>query len=106
VRNRHQAWLDTLPAARRIDALCDLNVVEQALNVCQTTVVQDAWQRGQSVVVHGWAYGLKNGRLEDLTMTVAAGDDLTEAYQRALATVYARHAPAAAAVQAHDAPAA
>jgi hypothetical protein len=63
VRNRHRPWLDTVPADRRVDALCELNVVEQALNVCQTTIVQDAWQRGQEVVVHGWVYGLHNGLL-------------------------------------------
>ena len=54
VRNRHQEWIAGLPAPRRVDALCELNVVEQALNVCQTTVVQDAWLRGQEIVVHGW----------------------------------------------------
>ena len=92
VRNRHQAWLETLPPARRIDALCELNVVEQALNVCQTTIVQDAWQRGQEVVVHGWVYGLHNGLLEDLTMTVADGGALEQAYRQALAAVHARYA--------------
>jgi carbonic anhydrase len=91
VRNHHQAWLDTLPALQRINALCELNVVEQARNVCQTTVVQDAWQRGQEVVVHGWVYGLHNGLLEDLTMSVSAGDDLGQAYRQAIATVQARY---------------
>ena len=91
VRNHHQAWLDTLPAIQRINALCELNVVEQARNVCQTTVVQDAWQRGQEVVVHGWVYGLHNGLLEDLTMSVSAGDDLGQAYRQAIATVQARY---------------
>ena len=76
VRNRHGAWLESLPEARRVNALCDLNVVEQALNVCQTTVVQDAWQRGQEVTVHGWVYGLGNGLLDDLGMSVRRGDDL------------------------------
>jgi carbonic anhydrase len=92
VRNRHQSWLDTLPAWRRIDALCELNVVEQALNVCQTTVVQDAWLRGQELVVHGWVYGLHNGMLEDLSMTVTGSNDLGAAYHQALATVRARYA--------------
>jgi carbonic anhydrase len=78
VRNRHQPWLDTLPAGDRVNALCELNVVEQALNVCQTTIVQDAWQRGQAVVVHGW-------------MTVASSEDVLAAYERALAAVRARH---------------
>jgi carbonic anhydrase len=91
VRNHHQAWLDTLPAIQRINALCELNVVEQARNVCQTTVVQDAWQRGQDVVVHGWVYGLHNGLLEDLTMSVTAGEDLGQAYRQAIATVQARY---------------
>lgn len=91
VRNHHQAWLDTLPAIQRVNALCELNVVEQARNVCQTTVVQDAWQRGQEVVVHGWVYGLHNGLLEDLTMSVSAGDDLGQTYHQAIATVQARY---------------
>ncbi len=91
VRNHHQAWLDTLPAIQRVNALCELNVVEQARNVCQTTVVQDAWHRGQDVVVHGWVYGLHNGLLEDLTMSVTAGEDLGQAYRRAIATVQARY---------------
>ena len=91
VRNHHQAWLDTLPAIQRVNALCELNVVEQARNVCQTTVVQDAWQRGQEVVVHGWVYGLHNGLLEDLTMSVSAGDDLGQTYRQAIATVQARY---------------
>ena len=91
VRNRHQQWLDSLPESRRIDALCELNVVEQALNVCQTTIVQDAWQRGQDIVVHGWVYGLHNGLLEDLAMTATHADDLGAAYNRALAAVRARY---------------
>jgi carbonic anhydrase len=92
VRNRHAGWLDTVPAARRVNALCELNVVEQALNVCQTTVVQDAWQRGQELVVHGWVYGLQNGLLQDLAMTVSRLDDTGVAYEAALAAVHARYA--------------
>lgn len=91
VRNRHHAWLETLPSARRTDALCELNVVEQALNVSQTTVVNDAWKRGQDLVVHGWVYGLHNGRLEDLSMTVSRNDDPFEVYQRAITTVRIRY---------------
>ena len=91
VRNRHSAWLETLPPARRVDALCELNVVEQAMNVCQTTVVQDAWQRGQDLSVHGWVYGLKNGLLEDLEMSVTRLDDAGAAYDAAIAAVRRRH---------------
>jgi carbonic anhydrase len=93
VRNRHAAWLDTLPAESRVDALCELNVVEQALNVCQTTIVQDAWQRGQEIVVHGWVYGLHDGLLKDLAITVSRLGDAGAAYEAALAGVRARYAP-------------
>ncbi len=92
VRNRHQDWLFRLPEAERVDALCELNVIEQALNVCQTTTVQDAWQRGHDVAVHGWVYGLNNGLIEDLRMTVNIDSDATAVYQGALATVRARYA--------------
>jgi carbonic anhydrase len=96
VRDRHREWLATVPETRQVDALCELNVIEQAENVCQTTVVQDAWQRGQAVVVHGWFYGLHNGLLQDLTMTVAGSDEVQPAYERAVTEVYARYDPAAA----------
>jgi carbonic anhydrase len=96
VRNRHAAWLDTVPRAERVNALCELNVVEQALNVCQTTIVQDAWQRGQELVVHGWVYGLHNGLLQDLAMTVSRLDDASVAYETALTAVRSRY-PAASA---------
>jgi len=95
VRNRHAAWLETLPMANRLNALCELNVIEQAMNVCQTTVVQDAWQRGQSLAVHGWVYGLRTGLLEDLQMTVLRLEDANAAYERALATVQERGGAAA-----------
>ena len=92
VRNRHRAWLDSVPEPQRVDALCELNVVEQALNACQTTVVQDAWARGQELVVHGWFYGLGNGLLQDLKMTVASPAQMNETYERAIAAVQSRYA--------------
>ena len=92
VRNRHQPWLDSLPADERIDALGELNVIEQAKNVCQTTIVQDAWARGQELVVHGWFYGLHNGLLRDLKITVAAAADMAGAFDAAVASLHARHA--------------
>jgi len=91
VRNRHRAWLETVSEERRVDALCELNVVEQALNACQTTVVQDAWARGQELVVHGWFYGLGNGLLQDLKITVASPAQMNETYERAIAAVMARY---------------
>jgi carbonic anhydrase len=91
VRHKHQEWLDSLPGDRRVNALVELNVLEQSLNVCQTTVVQDAWTRGQQVVVHGWVYGLHNGLLQDLSMTVTGPDSVQSAYQEALAALKRRH---------------
>jgi carbonic anhydrase len=91
VRNKHQDWLDGVAEERRVDALCELNVLEQAVNVCQTTVVRDAWARGQSVVAHGWVYGLHNGLLEDLCMTVEKPEDVLTTYNAALAAVKRRY---------------
>jgi len=58
--------LDGLTGDARVDRLCELNVIEQARHVCETTVIQDAWARGQQLRVHGWIYGLTDGRLRDL----------------------------------------
>jgi carbonic anhydrase len=91
VRNKHRDWLDTLPDDdSRLRALCELNVLEQSLNVCETTVVQDAWARGQSVVVHGWVYGLHDGLLQDLELTARNASEVEPAYRRALAAVHTR----------------
>ncbi len=91
VRNKHRAFLDRLADDdARVQALCELNVLEQGLNVCDSTVVRDAWARGQSVVVHGWVYGLHNGLLEDLRMTAAGPGDVGPAYAAALAALTAR----------------
>ena len=96
VRHQHRVWLDTVEPARQVDALVELNVLEQARNVCTTTVVQDAWGRGQEVNVHGWVYGLHNGLLKDLEMTVSGPADVDEAYAAALAGIHGRYAAAAA----------
>ncbi|QHS10819.1 carbonic anhydrase [Sinimarinibacterium sp. NLF-5-8] len=61
---------------QRYHCLCELNVVEQVLHVCQTTVVEDAWKRGQSLSVHGWIYGLDDGRLKNLGLTVIGAEDV------------------------------
>jgi carbonic anhydrase len=75
--------LETLRHAR----LCELNVIEQVVNVCQTTIVQDAWERGQTLSVHGCVYGLHDGRLRDFGLSVSARNELTERYQLALANL-------------------
>ncbi|MFO1250066.1 MAG: carbonate dehydratase [Inhella sp.] len=91
VRDQHAALLEKIPEALRVDALVELNVLEQARNVCHTTVVKDAWARGQSVVVHGWVYGLHNGLLQDLRITAGGPEDVMPAYQKGLARVARRY---------------
>ena len=80
VHAKHQGIVDALPAERRHDRLCELNVLEQVTNVCQTYVVQDAWRRGQQLTVHGWVYGLKDGLMHDLGVTVDCPADLPVRY--------------------------
>ena len=90
VRDLQEEFLNGLDESLRVDALVELNVLEQARNVCRTTVVTDAWQRGQSVVVHGWVYGLDNGLLQDMRMTVANSDEMAGAYALALQALHQR----------------
>ena len=93
VHHQHREWMEQLPAEgmARLNALCELNVLEQCRNVCHTTVVQDAWARGQEVRVHGWVYGLHNGLIKDLRMSVTNPDDVAQAYQIALTELQQRH---------------
>ena len=71
------------------DRLCELNVLEQVANVCETTIVQDAWARGQQLAVHGWVYTLRDGRVHDLGISVAGNADLAREYPEALARIRA-----------------
>jgi len=71
----------------KTDRLCELNVIEQAINVCETTVVREAWDRGQSVEVHGWIYGLTDGLIRDMGMCAGSFDEMLENYERALAAL-------------------
>jgi carbonic anhydrase len=82
---RHQAMIDAEPPGRRHDRLCELNVIEQVANACHTTIVRDAWDRGQPLTVHGWCYGLSDGCIHDLGMKVGQFDALESAYGHALA---------------------
>lgn len=85
VADRHRAALDAIPDDKaRLDRLCELHVIEQAANVCKTTVIEDAWRRGQHVTVHGWIYGIQDGILRDLDLSVSGDDDLDTCYARAL----------------------
>jgi carbonic anhydrase len=87
VRDRHRDVLDVLPEFSRARALCELNVIEQVVNVAQSTVLQDAWARGQNVTLHGWVYGVHDGLLQDLHMTVTGADDLDALYREAVSGV-------------------
>ncbi|MBK5207411.1 MAG: carbonate dehydratase [Polaromonas sp.] len=89
VRDRHHAVLDAAPPATRLDVLCELNVIEQVMNVAHTTVLQDAWARGQSVTLHGWVYGLKDGLLQDLHISLDGVEGMASLYRSAIAGVSA-----------------
>ncbi len=84
VANKHAHALEDVHEIQRADLLCELNVIEQVENVCQTTVVRDAWDRGQPVTVHGWLYGLNDGRIRDLALAIASPIDLAQRYNEAL----------------------
>lgn len=86
VHQKHEKYLsEVLPARERLDRLCELNVIEQVVNVCQTTIIQDAWERGQEVAIHGWVYGIQDGLLSELGMTISSGDMLAPHLERSLA---------------------
>ena len=73
VRNKYPDILSVLKdASAQVDRLCELNVIEQVVNVCETSILRDAWERGQDVSVHGWVYGIADGLLRDLGVTVSS----------------------------------
>ncbi|WP_426175114.1 carbonate dehydratase [Massilia sp. TWR1-2-2] len=86
VHQKHEKYLgEVLPERDRANRLCELNVTEQVVNVAQTTVVRDAWERGQELSVHGWVYGLHDGLLRDLGMTVSKAEHLAPQFEARLA---------------------
>ena len=88
VRDRYASLLDGVPAGEaRVDRLCELNVLEQALNVCETTIARDAWQRGQELHVHSWIYSLQDGLLRDLGMSVSSWEEVASAHRKALSAL-------------------
>jgi carbonic anhydrase len=90
VRDKHADLLKTLSPQWRHDALCELNAIEQVVNVAQSTVLQDAWARGQQITLHGWCYSLKNGLITNLHMTVPGVGGLEEVHQKAVEMVASR----------------
>jgi carbonic anhydrase len=94
VRRKHGALLAELPdPQQKADRLCELNVIEQVRHVCQTTIVQDAWTRGQPLDVHGWIYGVHDGLLRDLGVSVASFEEVEPAAEAAVASLRAAAAP-------------
>jgi carbonic anhydrase len=84
VHEKHDQLMNSFDPTIRHDRLCELNVIEQVQNVCHTTVVQDAWSRGQDLTVHGWVYGLDDGLIHDLGFSVNSNDALATAYPQTL----------------------
>jgi carbonic anhydrase len=85
VRRSHEEILNQIPGeAQRLNKLCELNVIEQVLNVGRTTIVQSAWGRGQQLHVHGWIYGMEDGLLRDLGICIANQNELSAAYENAV----------------------
>ncbi len=88
VRAKHEACLCRLPDEdARSARLCELNVIEQVANVCSTLIVKDAWARGQELSVHGWIYGLNDGRLRDLNTTASNSEQALTAHSDAIAAL-------------------
>ena len=89
VRDRHRDLIAATAPEWRHDVLCELNAIEQVVNIAQTTVMLDAWVRGQKVTLHGWCYGLKDGLINNLHMSVGSTEGLDSLYKAAIAGVAA-----------------
>lgn len=89
VRDRHRELIASTDPAQRHDVLCELNVIEQVMNVAQTTVIQDAWAREQRVQLHGWCYGLKDGLIHNLHISLNGNQGMESLYRAAVEGVIA-----------------
>lgn len=90
VRKKHDDALIKIEGENhQCDRLCELNVIEQVLNVGETTIVQDAWARGQNLAIHGWIYGLHDGHLRNLNICLTDKDSIIPAYQAAITSLLA-----------------
>jgi carbonic anhydrase len=89
VQDKHGQYLGSiLKESERFDDLCELNVIEQVMNVCQTSSVQDAWLNNQDLTVHGWIYDIKDGCVRDLGVSIKSTTELESRYQSILTTNY------------------
>ena len=85
VHQKYERYLgDVIPTPKRQDRLCELKVIEQVVNVCETTIVQDAWARGQNLTVHGWAYRLETGLVNDLGMSSSSTEEMLERHSKSI----------------------
>jgi carbonic anhydrase len=89
VRDRHRGILENIAPEKRADTLVDLNVIEQVVNLCVSTVMVDAWAKNQNVTIHGWAFGVHDGLLQDLGMTVNSTESIEPMYRKAIEGVIA-----------------
>jgi carbonic anhydrase len=87
VRNKHASYLASVAEEKQADRLCELNVVEQVLQVCRTTIAEAAWKRNQELTVHGWIYGLHDGLLRDLKVTPRGSEEVLPSYRSAIASL-------------------
>lgn len=86
VRQKHSDLLTGIEdESARVNKLCELNIIDQVLNVCQTTIVQNAWEQGQDLTVHGWVYDLSDGLVRDLNIHIASQDEVAIVYENAIA---------------------
>ena len=86
VQHKHGRYLrDALPERERLNRLCELNVIEQASSLAQTTIVQDAWAAGQKLTIHSWIYGIQDGLLRDLSLSLSGAEDLVRKLPASLA---------------------
>jgi len=85
IRQKHDHTLSRIhDVERRLDLLCELNVVEQVQNVCSTTIVQQAWRDGRELAVHGWIYRLQDGRLQAVSPGISSADEISDVYRIAI----------------------
>lgn len=93
VHKKHRALVDSAPdAGKQLAVLCELNVIEQAANVCRTSIVQDAWRKGLPLSVNGWIYSLRDGLLIDLGFSSTRSEEILSTHAAAVRQVAERHA--------------
>ncbi|MCF6456525.1 carbonate dehydratase [Pseudoalteromonas sp. MMG024] len=90
-RDKYETQLSSsVSVQQKFDRLCEINVIEQVKNVCQTNIVMDAWERGQALEVHGWIYGLADGHIRDLETSINGANDVAKIYNNAVQGVFSR----------------